>query len=108
MARPRGPRWIRRLAALFTWDARDRDMDQEMAFHVDALARDYEREGMTRNDAARAAARRFGDVRRLKERGHDVRTSPTLENVLRDARHALRGLRHSPGFSLTVVLSHGS
>ena len=105
MARRRGPRWIRRLAALFTWDARDRDMDQEMAFHVDALGREYERQGMTGDDAARAAARRFGDVRRLKERGHDVRTSATIENIARDLRHALRGLVRSPGFSLAVVLT---
>ena len=101
MAR-RGPRWLRHLAALFAWNTRDDDMDREMAFHVDALVREYEQQGMTPADARRAATRRFGDVRRLKERGHDVRTSTTLENVTRDVRHALRGLVRSPGFSLAV------
>ena len=28
----RPPRFIRRLVALFTWSARDRDMEREMAF----------------------------------------------------------------------------
>jgi predicted permease len=80
-------------------------MDQEMAFHVDSLAREYEREGMTPVAARRAAARRFGDVRRLKERGHDERRSPAVDGILRDIRHMSRGLAASPGFALAVVLT---
>ena len=101
----RGPRWLRRLAALFTWDARDGEMDREMAFHVDALAREYEQRGMASEDARRAAVRRFGDVRRIKERGHDVRQPLALEAIARDTRHMARGLAASPGFALTVVLT---
>jgi putative ABC transport system permease protein len=101
----RRPRWVRRLAALFTWDARDVEMDQEMAFHVDALAREYEARGMAPDDARRAALRRFGDVRRHKERGHDIRRSPAIDGILRDIRHMGRGLAASPGFALAVVLT---
>jgi putative ABC transport system permease protein len=101
----RGPRWLRRLAALFAWDARDAEMDHEMAFHVDALAREYERSGMAPGDARRAAARRFGDVRRIKERGHDERRSAVIDGVVRDIRHMTRGLAASPGFALAVVMT---
>ena len=48
----RPPRFIRRVLALFRGRARDRDMEREMAFHVDSLARDYARDGLatpTRN-----------------------------------------------------------
>ena len=36
-----------------------------------------------RGNAERAARARFGNMLRLKEQGHDVRTAPTLENVVR-------------------------
>jgi putative ABC transport system permease protein len=80
-------------------------MEREMAFHVDALARDYARDGLRDVDAQRAARRQFGNLTRLKERGHDERTMRLVEDVTRDVRHAARGLWRSPGFSLAVILT---
>jgi putative ABC transport system permease protein len=100
----RPPRSIRRVLALFRWRSRDRDMEREMEFHVDSLARDYARDGLSDVDAQRAARRQFGNLTRLKERGHDERTMRLLEDVTRDVRHGVRGLWRSPGFSLAVVL----
>ena len=76
-----------------------------MAFHVDSLARDYAREGLSDEDAQRAARRQFGNVTRLKERGHDERTMRLAEDVARDIRHGARGLWRSPGFSVAVILT---
>ena len=73
---PRTWRVLRRVAALFSWTSRDRDMDQEMAFHVESLAREYRQSGMSAEDADRAARRRFGGVLRMKERGHDSAVHP--------------------------------
>jgi putative ABC transport system permease protein len=101
----RPPLFIRRVVALFRWRSRDRDMEREMAFHVDALARDYARDGLRDVDAQRAARRQFGNLTRLKERGHDERTMRLVEDVTRDVRHAARGLWRSPGFSLAVILT---
>ena len=70
----RPPRFVRRLIALVTWTARDREMDQEMGFHVESIVREYMRTGMSQADAERAARVRFGSLRRIKERGHDERT----------------------------------
>jgi putative ABC transport system permease protein len=80
-------------------------MEREMAFHIDSLARGYARDGLTDVDAQRAARRQFGNLTRLKERGHDERTIRLAEDVTRDARHAARGLWRSPGFSLAVILT---
>jgi putative ABC transport system permease protein len=80
-------------------------MEREMAFHVDSLARDYARDGLNDVDAQRAARRQFGNLTRLKERGHDERTMRVAEDVTRDVRHAARGLWRSPGFSLAVILT---
>ena len=62
-------------------------MEREMAFHVDSLARDYARDGLSDVDAQRAARRQFGNLTRLKERGHDERTMRVVEDVTRDVRH---------------------
>ena len=80
-------------------------MEREMAFHLDALARDYARGGLSDIDAQRAALRQFGNLTRLKERGHDERTIRLAEDVVRDVRHAARSLWHSPGFSLAVIVT---
>ena len=101
----RPPLFIRRVLALFRWRSRDRDMEREMAFHVDSLARDYVRDGLSDVDAQHAARRQFGNLTRLKERGHDERTMRLVEDVTRDVRHAARGLWRSPGFSLAVILT---
>src|SRR5918996_3033227 len=101
----RMPRFIRRLLALFRWNSRDRDMEREMTFHVDSLARDYARDGLSDVDAQRAARRQFGNVTRLKERGHDERTMRLAEDIARDIRHGARGLWRSPGFSVAVILT---
>jgi hypothetical protein len=98
----RPPRFLRRVIALFTWNMRD--MDQEMAFHLESIRQEYVRAGMTEAEAERAARARFGNVLRLKESGHDVRTARVFENVVRDVRHMTRGLRKSPG-SIAVVLT---
>ena len=80
-------------------------MEREMAFHIDSLTRDYARDGLNDIDAQRAARRRFGNVTRLKELGHDERTMRLVQDVTRDARHAARGLWRSPGFSVAVILT---
>ena len=51
----RPPRFIRRLVALFTWSARDREMEREMSFHLESMAEEYVRAGMTEAEARRAA-----------------------------------------------------
>ena len=106
MAR-RLPRRLRRLLAPLFWSARDGDMEREMAFHVESLIADSMRRGVTRADAERAAARRFGNVTRLKEQGHDLRTARIADAMLRDLRHSARSLRQSPAFALAVVLTLG-
>jgi len=101
----RPPRFVRRVVALFTWSSRDDDMQQEMAFHIESMAREYVRAGMTGEEAQREARRRFGSVLRQRERGHDIRTSRLLEDIMRDVRHMARGLRKNMGFTTAVVLT---
>jgi len=89
------------------------DVDDELAFHVDARAQELREAGM---DAAAARARalaEFGDVERTRltlramdERHltHERRTDVAAD-LLRDVRVAMRGLRRSPGLVTVVSLT---
>jgi putative ABC transport system permease protein len=98
------PRPLRRVMAVFRWHAQDTEMDQEMAFHIDALAREYVRSGMSEADATSAARKRFGNVRRHKETGHDVRTAH-LDQLADDVKSGVRQLVNAPGFAFVAVVT---
>ena len=97
--------WLQRLRDLAAWQARDRDIQQEMQFHLESLTREYIRGGMSESDARLAARRRFGSVAQLTERGHDVRGAGMVEEVARELRHAARRLLRAPSFTLAAVLT---
>src|SRR5580704_13437046 len=76
------PRFLRRLAAPVRRRTRDRDMQQEMAFHLESITRDYERDLMTpgrvsRTGATRDAARSRQRLAR-RVRGFAMRVSNSL------------------------------
>src|SRR5690348_9134696 len=96
---------MRRAFAMLTWTSRDRDMEREMAFHLESLTREGLESGLGADEARRVARRRFGDLTRLKEQGHDVRTASAVDGLVRDLRYAARSLRRSPGFAAVVVIT---
>ena len=100
----RAPRFIRRVISVFRWRAQDDDMDQEMAFHVEAMTREYVRSGMSEADAASAARRQFGNVLRHKEAGHDAR-SGLLDEVVQDVKSGLRQLTGAPTFAVVAAIT---
>jgi putative ABC transport system permease protein len=95
----------RRVKALFLGETLDRDMEKEMRGHLDLLAEEYERTGMSPDEARRAASRRFGNLLRIKAHGRDIRGAGILEDLLRDALYAVRNLRRTPAFTAMVVFT---
>jgi hypothetical protein len=93
-----------RIRALFESKTIEEDMHREMQLHIDLLAEEFERSGMSRADARRTARRRFGNLLVIKERGRDIRGAGILEQLIRDVKVALRGFQRSAAFTLTVVL----
>src|SRR5262245_45585251 len=92
-----------RLSAWRRRDALDRELATDMREHIELLARDFERDGLSPDDARDAARRRLGNVTRLREQSWDLSGFPAVDVVLRDLRYALRGLARAPGFTATVV-----
>ena len=93
-----------RLAGLFSTRRHDDELDEEVRAHLDLLADEHQRRGLSRADAEAAALRDFGGVARTKELYREQRSLPFLDTLLQDLRYAMRMWRRAPGFSLVVVV----
>jgi predicted permease len=90
---------------LFRRRRHEREMDEEMRFHIDMETAALERAGVPPEEARRRARSLFGGLQRHKEEGLESRGGVRLETFLRDVRYSLRSLRRSPGHAFVVLLT---
>ena len=96
-------RWLRKTALLFRRRTFNQDLQEEMAFHQEETAKEFEADGITPEAAHYAAMRQFGNATLLQERSREV-VQFRVETVVQDLRFALRQLRRSPGLAFTAIL----
>src|SRR5258708_6165687 len=88
-----------RLRSLFHRDCVERELDEEVRFHVEALTRQNIERGMPSALARSEALRRFGGVGHIQEECRDKRRTRWIEDLAADIRYALRHFAKSPGFA---------
>jgi putative ABC transport system permease protein len=83
----------------------DRDLDDELAHHLELRAQKNREAGMNADEARFAARRNLGNVTYLKEMSHEAWTFAALETVWQDVRYGARSLRKNPGSTAVAVLT---
>jgi predicted permease len=96
---------LARIAGVFTGRRQDDDLREELEAHLAMETAEYVRRGMAPDDARRKARLMSGGLTAAAEAVREQRGLPWLESVAADIKYATRALRHSPAFTLVVVVT---
>jgi putative ABC transport system permease protein len=83
----------------------DRDLEDEIQFHLEMRARWNREAGLAPDAALRAARRQFGNQRKWKEAIREMWSLGMIESVIKDVRYAVRSLIKTPVFSVVALLA---
>jgi predicted permease len=97
--------WWTRLGNVTRTSRVDRELDEELQFHIDERIAALMAEGLTREEATARVRRRFGNHLRWREQSRDVKLLPWLDSLLRDVRMGARMLWKHPAVTIAAVLS---
>ena len=81
----------------------ERELDEELAFHVDRETEKLVASGLSLTDARIRARARFGSSTVAADECRDARGTAVVDDTIRDIRYALRSFIRTPVFAVTVV-----
>jgi putative ABC transport system permease protein len=94
-----------RIRALLARRRHERDLDDEIRFHLEEEAEARREAGLSVDEARRAARRDFGNVTAIREATHDAWGWTWLESAVQDVRYGCRALVRTPIVTAVAVLS---
>jgi predicted permease len=97
--------WLHRLSNLLRRTDLNREIDEELQFHVDQRIDDNLAAGMTEDEARRDAYARFGSRAGVREATRDVNVFIHVERLWQDLRHGARVFARNPALTIIAILS---
>ena len=91
-------------AAMLCRTRKEREMDEEMRFHIEAHAADLVGRGVAQQEALRQARVEFGGIETAKEECRDAVGVSFLETLFQDVRHGIRAMLRTPVFTAIAVI----
>src|SRR5215468_12082969 len=95
----------RRLLFYIRRDRFNRELEEEMRFHLEMKAEENAEAGVSPEEARYAAQRQFGNQTLLQEVSRDMWGFRSLETFFQDLRYGVRMLLKNPGFALIAVIT---
>ena len=94
-----------RFRSIFRRAVVEKDLDDELRFHMDQQAEKYMRAGMSREEALRRVRLEFGGIQQVREECRDARGVSFIESLAQDLRYGFRMLGKSRVFTLVIVFT---
>lgn len=93
-----------RIRSLFKRSQIERELNEELQYHLEQQTRQNVAQGMSADEARCAALRALGGVEQHKEAVRDTWKLRWLTDLAQDLRYALRGFRRRRGLAATVIM----
>ena len=93
------------LRAIFRRRTLERELDQELQFHLERQTEKYVKSGLSAEEASRRARLELGGVDQTKEQYRDALGTRFIETLLSDIRHTFRQFGRAPGFVVVAVMT---
>ena len=87
--------WLSRFVSVIRSDRLNRDLDDEMRFHLEERTEEYTRAGLSIEEASARARREFGSPPLMRDESRDIKLLPRIESIFRDVSFALRMWRRN-------------
>jgi predicted permease len=94
--------FLSRVSGLF-WKRGDDRLREEIESHVELLAADYIRQGMSQSEARYTAMRDLGNLTSMQQEYRELRGLPLVENLWHDLKFAIRTLRRNRRFATSCI-----